>query len=130
MPTAHVVSYPYDKLGAMPNKELLGLWQTIQESMRSCCALHSDDEERGAAAQEAWDNWCEHVLGEAERRGLPTAMVREPFVCSDCDEPLEAVSADRGPKMFAVCRQCNSHREYGDHLDCRLGPVMPGLPVL
>lgn len=121
--------YPFDRLSSMSKAELQQIWQTIDESYCRCFA-HRDpsrDEETEEAYTERTD-WESAVLAEMTRRNLPTQIKEsEPLTCPTCDTEVDVVDGQYGD-LFAVCTKCNTHRRFGDHINCSFGPIKSGLP--
>jgi len=112
----------------MPDAELRGIYFAQQQS--SCgCAKHYDlsSDERSI---EEYRDWQEAVFSAMEDRGFSIQEVEEtqPLTCPGCGNGVEVTSGECGD-MFAVCTNCQTYRQFGDHMDCSFGPVVTGTPI-
>jgi hypothetical protein len=126
--------FPHERLDSMSDKELQDIWQAILQISHPCCCAHSDTS-RDNETEEAYaerTEWEQAVFTTLEMRQLPTKRQHpepEPLTCSTCHGELETLEGNYGV-MYVVCRTCQTHRQLGDHMDCSLGTIMPGLPEM
>lgn len=126
--------FPYNRLDSMLDEELQSIWQAILQMSHPCCAAHGDTS-RDNETEEAYverNEWEQAVFTTLELRGLPTKRQHpepEPLTCSTCRGELETLEGSYGA-MYAVCCRCMTHRQLGNHMDCSLGAVTPGLPEM